>query len=230
MTPAIRSVRALESGDGERRRRWLRYWAVYGVVSTVSIVSDPLQGLIPGYWTGKVGSYRGLNGKGGLIPGYWAGNVGSCRGTRQESWIHTGVPYGKGGNIPGTGQETWIHAGVLDRKDKFDHLQFIGIRNIHTIPSHRDTDGSEGQHTSRTPIKVPSFSLFNVLTQTLRVTDAAAAVVRRSVSVARLRLRVLPPDPARLAATGGETTQPRRHHRAVRHRTVTGCTCTQQRF
>ena len=53
--PALRSVRALESGDGERRRRWLRYWAVYAVVATVSIVSDPLQGLIPGYWTAKVG-------------------------------------------------------------------------------------------------------------------------------------------------------------------------------
>ena len=56
VTPAVRSVRALESGDSERRRRWLRYWAVYAAVATVSIVSDPLQGLIPGYWTGKVGS------------------------------------------------------------------------------------------------------------------------------------------------------------------------------
>ena len=58
--PALRSVRALESGDGERRRRWLRYWTVYAVVATVSksIVSDPLQALIPGYWTAKVGSYR----------------------------------------------------------------------------------------------------------------------------------------------------------------------------
>ncbi|KAF0301770.1 Receptor expression-enhancing protein 5 [Amphibalanus amphitrite] len=51
--PALRSVRALESGDAARRRRWLRYWTVYAVVATVSIVSDRLQALLPGYWTAK---------------------------------------------------------------------------------------------------------------------------------------------------------------------------------